>query len=218
MNSNRRSTSNQSLQELINTTIHDFSDCSLCTFCCIEGVLHLDEVDIKNISKYLNINPKTLVEQYTTYNRKTGEIKINMPCSFLKKNQCIIYPVRPELCRNYPVFVENNDTVYVYAIETCATATLFFEAYADFLATYYPGCYRQLQKNLDKEPPPKNNDMINMQFSREHLERFIKWLNKSKKRPKGNKKRFKRTISPKMNIIFYLKLFLLTCLLPAGPT
>ena len=180
MNSNRRSIRTQGLQETINTTIHDFSDCSLCNLCCIEGVLHLEENDIKKISKYLNINPKSLVEHYTKYNLTTGEIKINMPCSFLKKNRCIIYPVRPEVCRNYPVFVENNDIVYVYAVETCATATLFFEVYADFLEMYYPDCYRQLQKNLDKEKPLKNNDMINMQFSKEHIELFMKWLNKSK--------------------------------------
>ena len=179
MNSNRRNTSNQTLQELINTAIHDFSDCSICNLCCIDGVLHLDEEDIKKISKYLKINPKSLVEHYTTYNLKTGEIKIDMPCSFLKKNRCIIYPVRPEVCRNYPVFVQNNDIVYVYGIETCATATLFFGAYADFLETYYPDCYKKLQKNLDKEPPLKNDDERNMQFSKEHLELFIKWLNES---------------------------------------
>ncbi|OGS39991.1 MAG: hypothetical protein A3K77_03450 [Euryarchaeota archaeon RBG_13_31_8] len=182
MNSKRRSTCTKALQELISTTIHDFSDCSLCNLCCIEGVLHLDEADIKKISKYLKINPKSLVEHYTNYNLKTGEIKINMPCSFLKKYQCIIYPVRPEVCRNYPVFVQNNDIVYVYGIETCATVTIFLDAYADFLAMYYPNYYKQLQKNLNKELPMKKNDMINMQFSKEHIEIFIKWLNKSKKR------------------------------------
>ncbi len=182
----------QALQKLINTTIQDFSDCSLCKFCCIEGAINLDEADIRKISKYLKINPKSLVEQYTTYNLKTGEIKINMPCSFLKNNQCIIYPVRPKVCRNYPVFVGNNDIVYVYAIETCATATLFFEAYADFLETYYPDCYKILQKNLNKEKPLKNNDMINMQFSKEHLELFIKWLNKSKKDRKATKNVLKK--------------------------
>ena len=181
MNSNRHNTCNQVLQEMINTTIHDFSDCSICNLCCIDGVLHLDEEDIKKISKYLKINPKSLVEHYTTYNIKTGEIKIDMPCSFLKKNQCIIYPVRPEVCRNYPVFVQNNDIVYIYGIETCTTATHFFETYADFLERYYPDCHRQLQKSLDKEPPLKNNDERNMKFSKEHLELFVKWLNKSKK-------------------------------------
>ena len=188
MSSKRRNSCNQDLQELINTTIHNFSNCSLCNLCCIDGVLHLNEADIKKISKHLKITPKSLVKQYTKYNLKTGEIKINMPCSFLKNNQCIIYPVRPEVCRNYPVFVQNNDIVYVYGIDTCATATLFFEAYTDFLAMYYPECYRQLEKTLDKEPPLKNNDMRNMQFSKEHLEIFIKWLNKSKKRVKGTKK------------------------------
>ncbi|MCX6664705.1 MAG: YkgJ family cysteine cluster protein [Euryarchaeota archaeon] len=192
MNSNRRNMRTKALQELINTTIQDFSDCSLCTFCCIEGVINLYEADILKISKYLKINPKSLVEHYTKYNLKTGEIKIDLPCSFLKKNQCIIYPVRPEVCRNYPLFVENNDTVHVYAIETCATATLFFEAYTDFLETYHPDCYRILQKNLDKEKPLKNNDMINMQFSKEHLELFIKWLNASKKERKATKNVLKK--------------------------
>jgi Fe-S-cluster containining protein len=188
MKSAGRNTRTPTLQKKINSTIHDFSDCSLCNLCCIEGFLQLDEADIKNISKYLNITPKSLVAQYTKYNLKTGEITINMPCSFLKKNQCIIYPVRPEVCRKYPVFVENNDIVYVFGVEACATATLFVEAYADFLATYYPDCYKILQKNINKEPPLKNSDMRNMQFSREHLELFIKWLNKSKKDQKAIKK------------------------------
>jgi len=182
MKTKKRSNSSQALQELINSTIFDFSECSLCNLCCIEGVLNLDEEDIKRISKYLKINPKSLVEHYTKYNLKTGEIKINMPCSFLKKNRCIIYPVRPEVCRNYPVFVQNNDIVYVYGIETCATATIFFEAYVDFLEKYYPEFYKQLQKNLDKEPPLKKNDMRNIQFSKEHIDLFIKWLNKPKVR------------------------------------
>ena len=180
MNSNKLKIRNQALQELINTTIYDFSDCSLCNICCNEGVLHLDETDIKKISKYLKISPKSLVEHYTKYNLKTGKIKINMPCSFLKNNKCLIYRVRPEVCRNYPVFVQNNGIVYVYGIETCATATYFLESYANFLEKYYPDCYRQLKKNLDKDLTLKKNDMINMQFSKEHLELFIKWLNRKK--------------------------------------
>jgi len=178
MNSNRINISNKSLQELINKTIHDFSDCSICNLCCIDGSLYLDETDIKKISKYLKIDPKTLVKQYTTYNLKTGEIKINMPCSFLKNNNCIIYPVRPQVCRNYPVFVQKNDIVYVYGLETCAKATAFFEVYSEFLEKYYPKYYKQLQKNLKKVSVPKNDDMMNIQFSKEHIELFIRWLNK----------------------------------------
>jgi Fe-S-cluster containining protein len=181
MNSNSCNKSNKALQKMINNTINDFSDCSLCNLCCIEGILYLDETDIKKISKYLKISPKSLVEQYTKYNRKTGEIKIIMPCSFLKNNQCIIYPVRPDVCSNYPVFVQNNDNIYVYGIETCAKATHFFESYADFLEKYYPNCYKMLKKNLDKEKPLKKNDMRNMQFSKEHIKLFIRWLNKTKK-------------------------------------
>jgi Fe-S-cluster containining protein len=180
MNPTRTKINNQVLQDLINNTIHGFSDCSLCNLCCIDGILHLDESDIKKISKHLKISPKSLVEHYTNYNLKTGEIKINMPCSFLKNNKCIIYQVRPEICRDYPVFVQNNDIVYVYGIETCAIATIFLDAYADFLAKYYPDCYEQLEKNLDKDLPLKKDDMINMQFSKEHFEIFIKWINKSK--------------------------------------
>jgi Fe-S-cluster containining protein len=181
MNSNRLNKKNHALQNLINTTIYDFSDCSICNLCCIDGALYLYESDIKKISKYLKISPKSLVEKYTKYNLKTGEIKINMPCSFLKNNKCITYPARPEVCRNYPVFVQNNDIVYVYGIETCANATILLDAYTDFLAEYYPDCYKQLKKNLENELPMKKDDMINMQFSKEHLEIFIKWLNKSKK-------------------------------------
>mgnify|MGYP005842840133 CR=1 FL=1 len=173
--------STQTLQNLINSTVYDFYDCSLCNLCCIDGVLYLDENDIKNISKFLKISKKSFIEKYTKYNIKTGEIKINMPCSFLKNNKCIIYPVRPEVCRNYPIFVQNNDIVYVYGIETCAIATHFFEVYADFLSKFYPDFYKKLEKNIEKFPPPKNNDMINMQFSKEHVEIFIKWLNKTKK-------------------------------------
>jgi len=182
MNSNRLNINNQVLQEQINTTICDFSDCSLCNLCCIDGTLHLDEPDIKKISKYLKISPKSLVEHYTNYNLKTGKIKINMPCSFLKKNRCIIYPVRPEVCRNYPIFVQNNEIVYVYGIETCANATIFLDVFTDFLATYYPDCYKQLKKNLDKDLPLKEHDMINIKFSKDHIELFIKWINKKDKK------------------------------------
>jgi len=187
MNSNKRHIRNQALQEQINTIFYDFSDCYVCNLCCIDGTLYLDEVNIKKISKYLKIKPKSLVKQYTTYNLKTGEIKINMPCSFLKNNQCIIYPVRPEVCRNYPIFVQNNDIVYVYGLETCAKATIFFELYSNFLKKYYTDFYKQLQKNLKKVKAPKNDDMINLQFSKQHIELFIIWLNKSKKYRKSIK-------------------------------
>jgi len=184
MNKYRLKSKNEELQKLINRTIHDFSDCTICNICCLDGVLHLDETDLKKISKYLKISLKTLIEQYADYNLKTGKIRIIMPCSFLKNNKCIIYPVRPEVCRNYPVFVQNNDIVYVYGIETCAIATHFFQIYSDFLRKYFPVHYMQLQKNFDKNIPLKNNDMINAQFSKDHIELFIKWLNKSKKKIK----------------------------------
>jgi len=184
MKSNISNLSTKSLQKLINSTIHNFSDCSLCNLCCIDGVLYLDEPDIKKISKYLKISPKSLVENYTSYNLNTGEIKIKMPCSFLKNNKCIIYPVRPKVCCNYPIFVQNDDIVYVYGIETCATSTIFLEVYLDFLAKYHPDCYKKLKRNLDKDPPLKKEDSINIQFSKEHIALFIKWKNKSKNKKK----------------------------------
>ncbi|MFH1100792.1 MAG: YkgJ family cysteine cluster protein [Methanobacteriota archaeon] len=168
-------------QEIINTTIHDFSDCSLCCLCCVEGELHINETEIKRISKQLHITPKSFVKQYVVFNPDTDGLVIRMPCPFLKKNQCIIYSVRPRVCRNFPVFVQKKGIVDINCIEACATATLLFEAYVEYLASFYPDCYQQLEKTLEEEPPLKKDDVRNAHLSREHFELFIRWVNESKK-------------------------------------
>lgn len=164
------------LQQKINKTVSDFSDCSICSLCCIDGTLFLDEKDILRISKYMKIEPKALVEKFTKYNRRTGEVKVDMPCSFLLKNKCIIYPVRPDVCRNYPIFAQKDGTAYVYGIESCARATHFFESFLDFLEKKYPDFYKELQNKIKKSKRLGKGDSINMQFSKEPLALFIKWL------------------------------------------
>jgi Fe-S-cluster containining protein len=75
-----------------------------CCKCCYFPV-NISDIEINIIKKYLydikqNVNYKNL-NNSKKYNN-------NNKCPFLKNSECIIYPVRPFMCRKYIVFNDDN--------------------------------------------------------------------------------------------------------------
>ena len=91
--------------------------CAQCGRCCSgpgEGYIWVVRPEIKLIADYLQIPEPDLRKQYL---RRIGlrtsivEHQQTKDCIFLKnidgRKRCIIYPVRPAQCRNWPFWPEN---------------------------------------------------------------------------------------------------------------
>ena len=112
---------------------------------------------------------------------ETREIVMNMPCPFLKNNRCTIYPVRPDMCRNFPVFVVEEGLVIINSIEACAKATHFSELFFEFCHEKHPGYYEYLMKAYNTKTPKNESfkDPIkNAILSIKYVALFTTWLAK----------------------------------------
>ncbi len=163
-------------QNEVNNTIYDFSDCSICGICCKDETLTMKEPDINRISRKLAIDKKSFLNQYTHYNIETEETVMNMPCPLLKDNRCTIYDIRPEICRNFPVFILEEGIVIINNIEECAKATHFFESFLDFCSKRYQDHYKNLIKN--NHFPKSDSSVKNAVLPIKLIAAFIIWLNK----------------------------------------
>jgi Fe-S-cluster containining protein len=92
-------------------------ECQECGGCCSgpgEGFIWVIRPEIEFIADFLKIPVGQLRKQYL---RRVGlrttiiEQSVTKDCIFLRKiddkKQCIIYPVRPSQCRNWPFWSEN---------------------------------------------------------------------------------------------------------------
>jgi Fe-S-cluster containining protein len=168
-------------QQHINKTIYDFSDCSICALCCKDEVLTITEKDAYRISRKLGIDKKAFYDQYTHYNPDTFETVMNMPCAFLKNNRCTIYPIRPNVCSNYPVFVLKDGIVAINEIEACAKATHFHELLLDYCQEYHPDFYKTIKHYGDGAVNEKT--IKNAYYSINIIALFVEWLHKHQKQP-----------------------------------
>lgn len=86
--------------------------CTGCGQCCTgsPGYVWIDEGEIIEMAKFLNISPEEFVKQYT---RRIGnrlslkEHPKNYDCVFLKERRCLVYGARPHQCRAFPWWPEN---------------------------------------------------------------------------------------------------------------
>lgn len=101
---------------------------------------------------------------------------MNMPCSFLKDNRCTIYSFKPEICRNFPVFVLEDGIVVINEIEACAKATHFHELLLDFCETYYPDFYKTIK--IPDNGSVDDKTIKNACYSINIIALFVEWLNK----------------------------------------
>lgn len=166
-------------QEELNLSIHDFADCSICGFCCTDEALDIKEPDANRISRNLKIDKVTFYEKYTYYNEETQHISMKMPCPFYRENRCSIYEIRPEMCRNYPVFITENFRVRIVEIEGCALATHFKEAFFEYLKVNNPEDYAKALEN-DQPSQVADNSIQNADYPLKPVYYFIQWLNSEK--------------------------------------
>lgn len=83
-------------------------ECTGCGDCCRspegeDGFVYLNGDEIEAISKYLKLDKKTFLKEYTE-KRSTGIVVRDpqLDCIFMKDNRCEIYEVRPAQCRTWP--------------------------------------------------------------------------------------------------------------------
>lgn len=86
--------------------------CTGCGQCCTgsPGYVWIDQKEIIEMAKYLNISEEEFVKKYT---RKVGkgvslkEHPTNFDCVFLKERKCQVYGARPHQCKAFPWWPEN---------------------------------------------------------------------------------------------------------------
>ena len=106
-----------SLQEYIESekTVEQFNidgKCSKCGQCC-SALLHVTPQEVERIRKYIEknkIKPEPTLKILAT---KT----IDLTCPFYKKNKCLVYEVRPRICKD---FICNKKPPNVFSKESMA--------------------------------------------------------------------------------------------------
>jgi len=80
--------------------------CTRCGKCCSgRGVVWLKELDIKLLSKHLNLSQRAFLKEYTNQLGFDPSLKTKPKsgdCIFLKDKTCAIYAIRPKQCRSFP--------------------------------------------------------------------------------------------------------------------
>ncbi len=94
--------------------------CKKCGFCCDAPTV--TKKDLSKIAGYLNIPLNKVIKEYCKFfNGKIGELKeIKGKCIFydFDNKKCLIYPVRPLICRFRPYSIQykNGELIITYDI------------------------------------------------------------------------------------------------------
>ena len=90
-------------------------DCRACANCCRIAETDLNERDVERLARYLGFSPKEFIEQYTTISvfeeNETILRRRDNGCIFLSGNDCTVYEVRPDTCRNFPHLVRGSGSL-----------------------------------------------------------------------------------------------------------
>jgi uncharacterized protein len=78
-------------------------DCLSCANCCSTTSPIFRDVDIKRISKKLQLKPSKFIDEYLYLDNDDDYVLKSSPCPFLGEgNKCDIYSIRPQACAEYP--------------------------------------------------------------------------------------------------------------------
>lgn len=88
--------------------LQDQFKCDKCGLCCsVGGQIYIDPYEAQAIADYLCIDPKD--ESLFPFHQSIEDpsllfLEVTYPCFFLDKVErtCMIYEVRPKMCRTYP--------------------------------------------------------------------------------------------------------------------
>jgi Fe-S-cluster containining protein len=84
--------------------VHEQIDCRECGECCRVGEVELSERDIEKLARFLRIDTKTFLKEYTTSGETSDLIlrRSEKGCVFLEGNDCSVYEARPSNCERFP--------------------------------------------------------------------------------------------------------------------
>jgi uncharacterized protein len=92
-------------------------ECQKCGSCCAgpdEGYIWVTGKEVELIAEFLGISAKDLRDKYLKrvgFRTTIKEQDVTKDCIFLRsidgQKQCVIYPVRPSQCRNWPFWQDN---------------------------------------------------------------------------------------------------------------
>jgi len=133
-----------------------YFNCLRDSSCCLMRKVSVLPEEFERISSFLNLDKKQTFKKYFEVEDNILTIKQNRrgACIFLNSNSCQIYPVRPGVCRKYPLVHVNSKSV---EIELC------------------PGCFEG--KRIKVEDWIKENKIEEFSVKlREYEDSFISYL------------------------------------------
>ena len=101
---------------------HERLDCLKCpSLCCrMAGYVRVSRDDIRRLAKHLNISAAEFEKRHILEVTRKGEKRIKQgfkSCQFLTENRlCGVYEARPNDCRGYVCWNQEDETVYDYAV------------------------------------------------------------------------------------------------------
>lgn len=88
--------------------------CRRCGECCRgEGFVKAAEQEIIKMAEYLGLSVDKFKEIYvepSLFNEYWLKEQPNRDCIFLRDNECMVNPVKPEQCREFPFSWSNTDS------------------------------------------------------------------------------------------------------------
>ena len=84
-----------------------FHECQRCTACCRwPGQVRLSEQEITRLAKFLGLEETAFIQSHTRLTRdRRGRALLDKPdgsCVFLTGVDCVVEPVKPQQCRDFP--------------------------------------------------------------------------------------------------------------------
>jgi Fe-S-cluster containining protein len=101
---------------------HERLDCMKCpALCCrMAGYVRVSRDDIRRLAKHLGVTVPDFEKRHVVETTRKGEKRIKQgfkSCQFLSENRmCGVYDARPNDCRGYVCWNQDDETVYDYAV------------------------------------------------------------------------------------------------------
>ena len=98
-----------------------YFNCLRDSSCCLMRKVSVLPEEFERISSFLNLDKKQTFKKYFEVEDNILTIKQNRrgACIFLDSNSCQIYPVRPGVCRKYPLVHVNSKSVEIELCPGC---------------------------------------------------------------------------------------------------
>ena len=81
--------------------------CQRCGACCRwPGEVRIDEAEVSKLANFLSLSEKEFIEQHTRLRKDRRGLALKAredhSCIFLDGNSCLVQPVKPQQCRDFP--------------------------------------------------------------------------------------------------------------------